>query len=118
MPDEWTVRIPRDPKKRAALAKFAGLTDEERAAIDWWCCIEEQKRQRGVLMYETEAGDSPTPNATCAICNGEGWISVPDHDPDCFGNCEKYGCPIPTQASCPDCSQPTALAPLATNEPF
>jgi hypothetical protein len=49
------IPIPRDPKKRAALAKMAGLTDEERAALDQWCYDEESKRDRGILRYEGEA---------------------------------------------------------------
>jgi hypothetical protein len=48
------VLIPRDPAKRAALAKFAGLTDEERAAIDQWCYDQEMQRQQGVLLCEAE----------------------------------------------------------------
>lgn len=46
--------IPRDPEKRAALAKMAGLTDEERAALDQWCSLEKMKRTRGVLLWDNE----------------------------------------------------------------
>ena len=31
------VRIPSDPDERAALAQMAGLTDDERRALDQWC---------------------------------------------------------------------------------
>lgn len=55
-----SVRIPRDPAKRAALAKLAGLTDEERAALDQWCFDQEEKRQRGVLLSDTEPRQLPT----------------------------------------------------------
>lgn len=48
------VLIPRDPEKRAALAQMAGLTDEERAALDQWCFDQEQERQQGVLLCEAE----------------------------------------------------------------
>lgn len=48
------VRIPADPKKRAELMDFAGLTDEERAAIDQWCYDEQRKRDRGVLLNDAE----------------------------------------------------------------
>ena len=48
------VPIPRDPEARRRLAEFAGLTEEERQAIDQFCFDEEQKRRRGVLLHETE----------------------------------------------------------------
>lgn len=37
------VRIPKDPEARARLAEFAGLTAEERLALDLWCA--EQQRE-------------------------------------------------------------------------
>lgn len=49
---ERPVLIPRDPEKRAALANFAGLTDEERAALDQWCYDQEMERAQGVLLCE------------------------------------------------------------------
>lgn len=33
---------------------FAGLSDDERAAIDQWCYLEERKRARGVLLWDNE----------------------------------------------------------------
>lgn len=53
MSDE-AARIPSDPDARARLYRFAGLTDEERHAMDVWCFTEQQKRARGVLLYEGE----------------------------------------------------------------
>ena len=52
MPDQ--IRIPADPEKRAALAKFAGLSDNETFALNAWCFMQASHRERGVLMYETE----------------------------------------------------------------
>ena len=48
------VCIPADPVKREALANFAGLDAEERAALDQFCFDEEQKRARGVLLHDNE----------------------------------------------------------------
>lgn len=45
------IRIPKDPEKRAALARMAGLTEEEALAIDQWCASQaredERRRRRG-----------------------------------------------------------------------
>ncbi len=49
MTEDRPVIIPKDPEARARLAKMAGLSDEERAAIDEWChlqAIENEARQR------------------------------------------------------------------------
>jgi hypothetical protein len=51
---DLTIRIPKDPVKRAALAKFAGLTDDERHALDHWCFLQEMERQQGVLLSDAE----------------------------------------------------------------
>lgn len=55
------VRIPKDPEARARLARMAGLTDEERAALDEWCAIQaredDAKRRRGLEQH----GQDPMP---------------------------------------------------------
>lgn len=46
---ERPVRIPKDKAARDRLANMAGLTDEERAALDAWCyeqAEEDRRRQR------------------------------------------------------------------------
>lgn len=48
-------RIPADPDERARLMAEAGLTPDERAAIDQWCYDEQRKRVQGVVP-EDEAG--------------------------------------------------------------
>lgn len=48
------IVIPRDPEKRRRLAEFAGLTDDERHAIDLWCFDQEMRRARGVLLWDNE----------------------------------------------------------------
>lgn len=40
--DDWRVGIPKDPVKRARLARMAGLTEEEEAVLNEWCA----ERQR------------------------------------------------------------------------
>lgn len=52
------LSVPRDPDEREQLYNMAGLSDEERAAIERWCWDEEMKRARGVLLYEAEPPDS------------------------------------------------------------
>lgn len=46
--------IPGDPEKRKAFYDEAGLSDEERHALDLWCFNEEQKRSRGVSLWDNE----------------------------------------------------------------
>jgi hypothetical protein len=53
------VRITKDAQARARLAEFAGLTPEERAALDQWCFDQEKRRQRGVLLHDTEPRPAP-----------------------------------------------------------
>lgn len=60
------VLIPRDPKKRAELADLAGLTDEERAAIDQWCYDQERERAQGVLLNEGATAKRATAGGTTA----------------------------------------------------
>lgn len=53
------VRIPRDKAKRDRLAQMAGLTAEERLALDRWCneqaTEDERRRRRGLERL----GDDP-----------------------------------------------------------
>jgi hypothetical protein len=50
-----SVRIPKDPVARAKLAQMAGLTDEERLAIDQWCAEQaredDARRRRGLEKH-------------------------------------------------------------------
>ena len=45
------IWIPRDPERRRQLAEMAGLTDEERLALDKWCDLQatedDASRRRG-----------------------------------------------------------------------
>lgn len=53
------VRIPKDPEARARLAQMAGLTDEERLALDQWCA-QQQAEYEARLRHATEhLGDTP-----------------------------------------------------------
>lgn len=70
MSEPWTVGIPKDPAKRAALAEMAGLTDAERLAIDQWCDLmareDEAKRRRGLesvgdALLATDEAPAPPP---------------------------------------------------------
>lgn len=36
----------------------------------------------------------------CPYCEGQGWTA--EHDPNCTGNCEQWGCPI--QWGCSQCN--------------
>jgi len=58
------VRIPAAPDERAALAKFAGLSDEERAALDQWCHDQEAERRRGVMTTAEAEGARPDREGT------------------------------------------------------
>lgn len=54
---EASVRIPKDPAKRAALAEMAGLTADERRALDQWChlmAIERAAQRRRALEQSSE----------------------------------------------------------------
>lgn len=46
MSEECSLRIPKDPEKRAALARMAGLTEEEKLAIDKWCDLQAREDER------------------------------------------------------------------------
>lgn len=50
--DAEAVRIPRDPEGRAALARMAGLTEGEEAALNAWCAEQaredDARRRRGL----------------------------------------------------------------------
>ena len=54
VPLEGEVRIPWDDDVRTWLATLAGLSAEERRALDQWCYDEETKRARGVLLNDAE----------------------------------------------------------------
>lgn len=47
--------VPQDPEARAVLYDFAGLTTEERHAIDVWCFEEQRKRDHGIVDTDAEA---------------------------------------------------------------
>lgn len=49
------ISIPSDAEAREALYNFAGLTDDERAAIDAMCFQQAVERQQGVVGVD-EAG--------------------------------------------------------------
>jgi hypothetical protein len=61
-------------------------------------------------------GSVPEPT-TCPTCDSEGFVTVPAHHPECWGNCEKHGCPYPDRAPCPDC-RPAVAAIRSEDEPF
>lgn len=46
MSDSGAVRIPKDLAKRKELMEFAGLTAEERHAIDLWCAEQARENDR------------------------------------------------------------------------
>jgi hypothetical protein len=52
------VRIPKDPAVRAALAKFAGLTDEEAAALDQWCAAQARENAAAQRRGLESVGDT------------------------------------------------------------
>lgn len=79
-PTDPGVRIPKDPAERAALLEEAGLTDEERAAVEEWVV------------------DTPPPTAdvlrrlVAAVPGADGEIYCPSVDGCCFcGDCECDG---------------------------
>lgn len=49
------VSIPVNRRQREMLAEFAGLTEDERRALDRWCYDEQRKRDQGIVSAE-EAG--------------------------------------------------------------
>lgn len=57
--EEIEVRIPADPTRRKELAEMAGLTDEERHALDLWCAEQARedatRRRRGMEQHGEDA---------------------------------------------------------------
>jgi hypothetical protein len=53
------VRIPKDPEARARLAQMAGLTDEERLALDQWCDQQQTEYEARLRRAIEEVGDTP-----------------------------------------------------------
>ena len=53
------VRIPKDPEARARLAQMAGLTDEERLAIDQWCEMQQREYESRLRSGLEREGDRP-----------------------------------------------------------
>jgi hypothetical protein len=53
------VRIPKDPDVRARLAQFAGLTPEERLALDLWCAEQQRESDARARRGAERSGDSP-----------------------------------------------------------
>lgn len=53
------ARIPKDAEKRAALAQMAGLTDEERLALDQWCDQQAQEDAAATRRGLERLGDTP-----------------------------------------------------------
>jgi hypothetical protein len=53
--DEDAVLIPKDPERRRQLMEMAGLTEEERQAIEWWCAEQarenDRRRRRGLEVH-------------------------------------------------------------------
>jgi hypothetical protein len=54
-----SVLIPKDPEKRAALAQMAGLTDEERLALDKWCAAEQRQYESRRRAAMERLADTP-----------------------------------------------------------
>lgn len=59
MDEPVRIPIPKDPEARARLAQMAGLTEEERLALDQWCAEQarenDARRRRGLEAM----GDEP-----------------------------------------------------------
>jgi len=53
------VRIPRDVIKRRELYEAAGLTDEERRAIDEWCAAEQRAYETRLRRALEDHADDP-----------------------------------------------------------
>jgi hypothetical protein len=58
------VRIPKDWKERADLANFAGLSDDERAALDAWCALEQREYEARLRRAMERDGDLPMASAS------------------------------------------------------
>ena len=39
----------------------------------------------------------------CPDCGGSGTMTVSSHAPECNGDCERHGCPIPVPFPCETC---------------
>lgn len=48
------VRIPKDPVLRRLLADMAGLTEQERQAIDQWCFLQEERYRARLARRKTD----------------------------------------------------------------
>lgn len=55
------LRIPKDPTKRADLYSFAGLTSEERHAMDVWCFTQQREYEARVRRALERLADEPMP---------------------------------------------------------
>lgn len=77
MGDEPTIPIPKDPVARGRLADMAGLTDEERLAIDKWCDLQatenEARARRGLEAGFARAGDG----AWASSCVQQAYAAAP-----------------------------------------
>ena len=58
---EDAVVIPSDPDERERLANFAGLTDEERHALDQWCYQQAEENRRRTRRGLEQHGDRSMP---------------------------------------------------------
>lgn len=55
------LRIPKDPTERAKLYSFAGLSSEERHALDVWCATQQREYENRVRRALERLADEPMP---------------------------------------------------------
>lgn len=93
MSDDRPVGIPRDPDEREQLYDEAGLTDEERSALDEWVATEAAGRSKFVdadARSETRrVGEEMARVMTCGGCGEHPEVIVTD------SGLVKLQCPTP-----------------------